>query len=168
MNLRPCHFHKGLHRTGSHIIELGLVFRVLILTLEEIAKKIAKEKRERAQKSESTKKGNWLKCLPENVAHTVAINVENSTVMAPVSLYAITCVRIINPIAKRPYVPDGIKSVILWFYRSNSIKLSCNVCNQKFRSIAPQVFSLLCIIIAFYPVLKVKFNFKTYNYTLQS
>lgn len=109
---RPCHFHKGLHRTGSHIIELGLVFRVLILTLEEIAK----EKRERAQKSESTKKGNWLKCLPENVAHTVAINVENSTVMAPVSLYAITCVRIINPIAKRPYAPDGIKSVILWFF----------------------------------------------------
>lgn len=93
------------------------------------SEKIAKEKRERAQKSESTKKGNWLKCLPENVAHTVAINVENSTVMAPVSLYAITCVRIINPIAKRPYVPDGIKSVILWFYRSNSIRLSFNVCN---------------------------------------
>lgn len=87
-----------------------------------------KKKKER-KKASQREKGNWLKCLPENVAHTVAINVENSTVMAPVSLYAITCVRIINPIAKRPYAPDGIISVILWFYRSNSIKLSCNVCN---------------------------------------
>lgn len=52
--------------------------------------------------------------LPENVAHRVAINVENSTVMAPLSLYAVTCVKIITPIAKRLYVPDAIISVILF------------------------------------------------------
>lgn len=51
--------------------------------------------------------------LPENVAHIVAINAENSTVMAPVSLYAITCVKIISPIANRLYVPDAIISLIL-------------------------------------------------------
>lgn len=39
--------------------------------------------------------------LPESVAQTVAINAENSTVMAPLSLYAITCVKIITPIANR-------------------------------------------------------------------
>lgn len=51
--------------------------------------------------------------LPENVAHIVAINAENSTVIAPLSLYAITCVKIISPIAKRLYVPDAIISLIL-------------------------------------------------------
>lgn len=51
--------------------------------------------------------------LPENVAHIVAINAENSTVMAPLSLYAITCVKIINPIANRLNVPDATRSVIL-------------------------------------------------------
>lgn len=50
--------------------------------------------------------------LPENVAQSVAINAEKSTVMAPLSLYAITCVSIINPIPKRLNVPDAM-SVIL-------------------------------------------------------
>lgn len=56
MNLRPCYFHKGLHGTGSHIIELGLVFRVLILTLKKIAKNSERKKRERAQKASQLKR----------------------------------------------------------------------------------------------------------------
>lgn len=51
--------------------------------------------------------------LPENVAQSVAMTAEKSTVMAPVSLYAITFIKTISPIAKRPYVPDTIMSVIL-------------------------------------------------------
>lgn len=109
-------------------MELGLVFRAFRLTLEKIAK-IAKirEKKKKQDEEEKRKRKETSKIkreidLPENVAQTVAMNVENSTVMAPVSLYAITCVRIINPMASRLYVPDGIISVILRFYRFKSVR----------------------------------------------
>lgn len=59
--------------------------------------------------------------LPENVAHNVAINTENSTVVAPHSLYAIKCVKIINPVADLLNVPDAM-SVNL--YQKNQQKFN--------------------------------------------
>lgn len=69
--------------------------------------------------------------LPEKIAQTVAINVENITVTAPLSLYAIKWVSMIIPIAHLPYVPSGMNSKILLIIIYNLIYLIIIIVNWK-------------------------------------